>query len=111
MDDLTYKPCPNCKDGIIVDPLDQGEGTNCPICGGLSVINEKCVCGRAAGMGEVWYVGKGRYYCGRESCREIIQDEIGAREKDGPKKFGPNWNLWRDRDLPWWQRDDYMGCC
>jgi len=115
MDDLTYKPCPNCKNGVVVDPLDQGEGTVCPICGGLSVVDQKCVCGRAAGMGEVWYVGKGRYYCGREVCLEIIQGEIGAKEKDPPRTHsGPNWSLWRDRDKdhPWWNRyDDYTGCC
>ena len=116
MSDLTYKPCPNCKDGVVVDPLDQGEGTTCQVCSGLAVINEKCVCGRAAGMGEIWYVGKGRYYCGREVCLEITQKEIGAQEKNARPDYsdGRNWSLWRDRskDPPWWDKfDNWTGCC
>lgn len=95
MPDLLYSPCPNCRDGMDVDPHAKDEDRPCSFCSGTTVVGEKCVCGRPARMDPVGYVRLGRYYCGRVVCRDLIEDEIGPKSKWHKKE------TFKDQRNPW----------
>jgi len=69
----------------------------CQVCHGTGVVGEKCVCGRAADMTPNGYVRLGRYYCGRDGCKEIILEELAPRDKDEKDED----DFWRYRQNPW----------
>jgi hypothetical protein len=86
-----------------VNPHKKTQDYPCSLCGGVAVVAEKCICGRAALMSQRGYVRLGKYHCGRSECRELILSELEPKSK-WAKDYDEDW-LYRQ---PWGLLG---GCC